>query len=158
MECKDAALKLLSFSDKTVSEVEKRLVSLGYPEDEIEETLEFLKEFHYLDDFEYCLKYMRFALIGKRRGVLGTNKKLKEKGITEDIIQDALHEFIEQEGLLLEKERASRVAEKLCAGRNIDDKLLSKTARKLISMGYEKDAVYDAIGRLMNQKRVEFNE
>ena len=39
MECKDAALKLLSFSDKTVSEVEKRLVSLGYPEDEIEETL-----------------------------------------------------------------------------------------------------------------------
>lgn len=157
-ECKDAALKFLSLSDKTAREVEKYLLGLEYPAEEVANTLKFLEEFRYVNDYEYCLKYMRYALLGKKRGVLGTKNKLQEKGIAGDLFEDALHEFMAEEDLPSEKERAAEVADKLCGEKQPDDRLLGKVARRLIYMGYEKDAVYEAIGRLMNYRRSEFNE
>lgn len=157
-ECRDAALKYLSLSDKTASEVRKYLASRGYASGEIAETLIFLEEFHYVDDAAYCAQYMRNALLRKRRGITGTKRELGEKGIDRNTIEEALAAFIAEENLPAERERATAAARALFRANNIDDKLLAKMARKLVYMGYDKDTVYEVVGKFMRQKETEFDE
>ncbi len=157
-KCRDIALRYLAASNKTVSEVRKYLVAQGCTDTEIAETLAFLEEFHYVDDEAYCLQYMRNALLRKRRGIAGTKRELSEKGIERNTIEDALCTFVEEENLPEERERAAHAAVTLFRTDNADDKLIAKIARKLVYMGYDKDTVYEVVGRFMRKKETEFDE
>lgn len=152
------ALRYLSLSNKTASEVSKYLATRGCANAEITATLAFLEEFHYVDDGAYCLQYMRSALLRKRRGIAGTKRELGEKGIDRNTIEEALGTFIAEENLPVERERAANVVQSLFCTDNADDKLLAKIARKLVYMGYDKDTVYEVVGRFMRKKETEFNE
>ena len=62
---RDCALSLLEYRDRTEAEMRRKLKEREYAPEAVEETIYFLKEYHYLDDQEYARKYVRTAGAGE---------------------------------------------------------------------------------------------
>jgi Uncharacterized protein conserved in bacteria len=160
-DCRDTALTYLASRERSAYEIKTHLLSKGFGAEEIKAELEFLQEFHYVDDARYCADYIRYAA-GKGRGPIRIRMELEEKGIDGSLIRQALEEFFDPAG---EREAAMKEAQKLlrrdAAGscdaeeatgekepETVDEKTLAKIGRKLASLGYHTDVVYGVIGRL----------
>lgn len=164
ISCQDAALKYLMYMSRSAYEVEKHLKSKGYEGSEIKETMDFLKDFHYIDDEEYCRIYVNNQM-GKGKGPIRIKNQLKEKGISSGLIDLALEEYCEPEQQreqamaqamkilnLTRKEWAEEpeelVEELTEEPRHLTEKDLARIARKLSYLGYSSSIIYWVLGRL----------
>ncbi len=93
MDCREQALKFLSFSDRTEKEMRARLERNGYSKEDIEDTLAFLKDYNYIDDERYARKYASDSVRLKGHGPGRIRAELARKGIGRDIVDKALEEM-----------------------------------------------------------------
>ena len=56
---RESALALLEYRDRTEQELRQKLLDREYSKDEIEETVRFLREYRYLDDEAYAMRFIR---------------------------------------------------------------------------------------------------
>ena len=147
-DCRETALSFLEHRERSAFEVKSHLIFKGFPEEEIEEELQNLKELRYIDDVRYCSDYIRYGA-GKGRGPVRLQAELAEKGIDTVLIQEALAERFDRQ---TEKEAAMKEAVKLLAGREPDgrpdEKTLAKIGRRLNAMGYHADVIYGVIRKI----------
>lgn len=144
-DCRETALRFLEFREKSTSEVRSHLITKGFQEEEIEVELQYLTELRYLDDARYCSDYIRYG-IGKGRGPVRLQHELSEKGIDSALIKEALEEAFDRE---TEREAAMLEARKLLKQEGeLNEKTLAKIGRKLHSLGYHSDVIYDLLGKL----------
>ena len=141
---KEYALSLCSARFYTEAGVLKKLKEKEFDEWTITETLSFLKEYKFIDDFEYAKKYAEECLNSKNGGKLKIKMKLKEKGISSFIIDEVLSLFDFEE---YEKESLSELVEKKLDG-NFDFKNIMKVKRYFISRGFGFEAVDSAIKKV----------
>ena len=157
----DTALTYLSYRDRTMQEVERHLNEKGFAREEIAETIEFLQSCNFLNDQDYCERYIRYGQ-EKGRGPLRIRQELSLKGVEPHMIQRAIEENYDGH---LERELALMLAEKFIkqegdgsaldrgAGERSEDqwskkeKQLARMARWLASRGFRSDLVYQIIGR-----------
>lgn len=147
-DCRDTALSYLEHRERTTFEVKSHLVSKGFEEDEIEEELNRLKELGYVDDARYCGDYIRYGA-GKGRGPVRLQHELAEKGVDAGLIREALEESYDRQ---TERDAAMKEAKKLLKeqeGRPYE-KTLAKIGRKLNTLGYHTDVIYDIIRKIGN--------
>lgn len=98
------AVFLLSLTLQTVGEVKMKMDRRGYAENIIDKTIERLKEQKYLDDQRYAEVYLENLKKYKTFGFYGIKKKLMEKKIPSNIIEQVLNEGLsEQEELKIAK-------------------------------------------------------
>ncbi|MEG0829712.1 MAG: regulatory protein RecX [Anaerovoracaceae bacterium] len=146
MDIRDRALNYLANRSRTAKEMVDHLKAKGFPMEEIEPTLEFLKDFSYIDDSDYCRQYFDYAF-GKGRGIQRVKQELVNKGVDSQIIAIAIEDY---ESETTELQRAKKQAAKLIAnGETVEDKLLAKMGRKLTALGYTTDVVYKVVGEYM---------
>lgn len=88
-------MKLLQSKDYTEYEIRKKLISDGYPETVIEDTVEYLYGYHYLDDSRYVKLYYESKSYKKSKKQIVT--ELQRKGIAKEIISNALWDVIGEE-------------------------------------------------------------
>ncbi len=105
---KKRALFLLEKMDRTKYSLQKKLLENGYPEELVELALEYVEQFHYIDDERYANNYVRYHCQGKSRGRLKMD--LIKKGVPKDFIEQAIencYEASEEEQIrkLLEKKK-----------------------------------------------------
>jgi regulatory protein len=145
-DCRDTAFSYLEHRERSAFEVKTHLLSKGFGEDEIEEELNHLKEFRYVDDARYCSDYIRYGA-GKGRGPVRLQHELAEKGIDADLIREALEESFDRQ---TENDAAMKEAKKLLKEQDgrPDEKTLAKIGRKLNSLGYHSDVIYDIIRKV----------
>lgn len=149
-DCHDTALSYLEHRERSASEVKAHLSAKGFGGDEIEEELGHLKELRYVDDARYCGDYIRYGA-GKGRGPVRLQMELAEKGIDAGLIREALEESFDRQ---VENGAAMKEAKKLLRqgdeekGDCPDEKTLAKIGRKLNSLGYHSDVIYDIIRKL----------
>lgn len=115
----DAAVAYITYKDRTVKELSGRLREKGYNDFEIEETVEKLCDYGYLNDERYARSYISYN--ADKKGLRRIKSELKQKGIdctvmselSEDMDIDEIY-AIEQmltrryEGIDLEDERERR--------------------------------------------------
>ena len=89
----------------------------------------------------------------KGRGNLRIKRELAERGVSEDIIQNA---FEKLEDTPDEFEAAMKIAEEAVSGIDIESldygekrKLQAKVGRRLISRGFSTEDTYKVLGRLL---------
>lgn len=145
MDIKDTALKYLGPRARTCQEMNDHLRAKGFSQQEIIAVIQELIELRYLDDQDYCCQYFEYAF-GKGKGAYRAKKELEQKGVDRSVIEIAFEEY---EGEESELERAEKQAAKIADGRQIDEKLLAKMGRRLTSLGYSSDVVYQIIGAYM---------
>lgn len=159
--CMETALAKLNYRMRTEHELRKALSEAGFNNDEIDDSLEELKEYGYIDD----LRFVREFYKSYRRKNWSRNRIIRalgEKGITSGMARDALDDFEgsqEFESLGLnsdERTEALKVGRdmariQLNSGKNIDDNFLRKIGRRLTTLGYDTGCCYFVMKKIREE-------
>lgn len=143
LKCKETALKVVERSYKTEKEMKERLFEKGYDEKAIIYTLNFLKEYNFINDESYTKMYVK-----DRLRTIGSQKikyDLKRKGIDENSIDIAISSIDKEEEKCVARELALKKYRTLQKRESDIYKLKSKLCRFLIGKGYDYSIAKDII-------------
>jgi len=160
----DKSAAWLAIQPRTEKEVRDYLKKKEYSPSEIDDAVEKLLEYGYVDDTAYGAAFIRrSAAKGWGRGKI--DRSLTEKGISRTHMEAAWEQLAEEtEGepeasyLFDEKKRALETAVKMTRqhleeGKSLDEKFLARVGRHLAGRGYSADTVYFAVNKLRGLKR-----
>jgi len=151
-DIRDVAIRFLENRMKTMSQLEKHLLSKEYPEDQIAEVLSFFEDYGYINDVDYVAVYISHC-IPKGQTIWRIQRELKERGVSDSSIDLGIKRYIEEtehDPIADEFQRGKIQAEKIIGQNNpADSKLLAKAGRKLVSLGYRSETVYAILGEFM---------
>ena len=170
-KCKNTALRYITAQIKTEGQIADYLKRKGFEKDDIDETIEFLKDYNYVNDKEYCIMYFGEAC-RKGKGRRRIEQELITKKVKTTIIREALDQYISEgnldyeeliEEVGTEKDRALEIGLKMLRqqlelGKSIDKNFMAKVGRRLISLGYDNSILYSVIGTLMKEGKVSDDE
>lgn len=81
-----SALRLLSLKDRTEAELREKLRRKGFKEKDIEETIQYLKQKGFIDDYKFIQKAEKIAE-DRFLGETGLKNYLMRKGIEREILE-----------------------------------------------------------------------
>jgi len=91
-KAREDALMLLGYRQRSASEMAKRLAQKGNPPDIVEEVIAGLKRVGLMDDAVFSRQWVRNRLAQKPMGRRGLLWELRQKGVPDDLIEEALQE------------------------------------------------------------------
>ena len=140
-------LRLLSARSRSESEIKDRLKRAGYNVLVAERILDSLKKERLVNDFDFAMEWI--SAHGNSRGVTMLVDELRQKGIDEKVIDEA----IEMRGDELdEKETAKKIIEEKLNSEESEDieKVKAKMLRHLVSKGFDREIAEDVINKRLN--------
>lgn len=144
------ALHLLEYKDRTEKEMRRKLQQGDYPAEVIEETIEYLRSYGYIDDKRYAGRYLNSRLEQKGRRRLF--QELQQKGISASVIQEAWEELcLDGEAHENEKEQIGALAEKKTGGRT---ELSPKEYRRLTGFLARRGFSWEEISCVFQEKGI----
>lgn len=84
------AMYLLEQQERTEKQLRDKLQQNGYPQACIEQALEYVESYHYVDDYRYACVYIRYHQERESRQKL--TQKLMLRGISRELIERAMEE------------------------------------------------------------------
>ena len=131
------AMHLLEQQERTEKQLRDKLVQGGYPEQCINQAIDYVKSYHYVDDYRYATVYIRYHQEKESRQKL--TQKLMMRGISRELIQQALEEeFVVDE--------CAQIKELLRKRRynpdNADEATRRKTAQFLMRKGFKSRDIF----------------
>lgn len=140
--CSSVALNYISKSLKTEYQLKSHLRSKNFDFEAIDETVEKLKSYGYLNDDYYA--HMAVNSLSANKGKKYIKNQLIANGVSEDKIENALSE-IENED-----EACLSVAQKWAKGKEtpLDIKNKQKLYRFLLARGFGYDTIKNAISKI----------
>ncbi|CDG01989.1 Putative Regulatory protein RecX [Clostridium chauvoei JF4335] len=152
MKCKNSALRIVEKNYKTKKEIIDKLTLKGYDENTINRTIEFLKEYNFINDENYARMYVNDKI--KNHGANKIKYDLIRKGISEDLIKNQISNIDEN----AEREVAYSLALKkynLLIKREQDNyKLSQKLYRFLLSKGYSYDVTSEIVKKVTSNEEI----
>lgn len=134
---KSYAIFFLAKREYSQKELYTKMKQKEYPEDEIQEALEWIIENNYQSDERYAIAKTKYR--ANSDGNLKLKQALQEKGISESNIKTAISQ------IPIEKDRAIQVMEKFINNKHIeglpDIKMKEKIYRHLLSRGFSYDSI-----------------
>lgn len=96
-DCRNYALKLITFRDRTEKELRDKLREKGYDENTIEDEIVFLKDYGYIDDGRYAKSFTNDAISIKKWGRIRVYNELLKRGIDRETIAAALEDAFQDD-------------------------------------------------------------
>lgn len=141
-QTREKALRLLEFRSHSEKELRDKLVRAGAAAENIDETLEFLKEYGFLDDLKYALSKAKDLAAFKKYGRLRISAELKMLGICGEFIEEALSQIdINENEVLLP------LMEKKLKG-DFEKKSTERAIRYFAAKGYKYEDIKNCIDTL----------
>lgn len=108
---KKKSLNLLQKRPYTEQKLREKLIEGYYPEEIIEEAIEYVKSFCYIDDYEYACQYIFYHKESESRRKI--EDKLSLRGIAKEVLEQAFRDsYDEEEQLEIELQQAKKLLEK----------------------------------------------
>ena len=131
------AMHLLEQQERTEKQLRDKLAQNGYPTQCIDQAIDYVKFYHYVDDYRYATVYIRYHQEKESRQKL--TQKLMMRGISREIINQALEEeFVADE--------CAQIKELLRKRRfdpdNADEATRRKTAQFLMRKGFKSRDIF----------------
>lgn len=120
------AMHLLNAMGRTERQLRMKLEQGGYPEDVVDEALSYVKSFGYVNDLSYARSFITGRKEKKSRKEI--SMLLKEKGISQEEIEQAMEECYEEED-------SAAAIRKIMEKRRYDSERASYEERRKL-MGY----------------------
>jgi regulatory protein len=98
--CNEAAYRLLSYRARSEQELIERLARKGFSTRAVERSIEYLKERGLVNDEEFACQWAENRLRFKPQSAFLTRRELKEKGLSEEIIEKAVENYNDYENAL----------------------------------------------------------
>ena len=89
---RDYCLKLITIKDRTEKEIRTKLKEKNFDENTIEEEIEFLSNYGYLNDKRYAEHFTYDAINIKKWGKSRIRTELLRRGVERDIADEAIEE------------------------------------------------------------------
>lgn len=87
-KCLRSAGRILEIADQTEKTLREKLRNKGYPAEDIDFCLEYLKEKRLFDERTFFVRYLRALAERKRLGPLRYRQELMKKGFRDDLVTD----------------------------------------------------------------------
>ena len=100
LEAKKKAMSLLKYMDRTEWQLRDKLSLKGFSEGAIEEAIEYVKSFHYLDDYRYAVHFVEFHHEQRSRQRL--RQDLYQRHVPEEYIDLAIEDVCENDDAALQ--------------------------------------------------------
>lgn len=137
---KERALYLLKDRDRTEYEIRKKLKEGFYPQQVIDRTVDFLKEYHFVDDLDYGRRYIE--AYGTQRSRRRLEFDLRQKGLR----QEQICILLEEGEICEDSPIRAFLRKKGYIPESASPKERAKLAAALIRKGFSCDAVYRNLG------------
>lgn len=138
-------MNLLQKMDRTEADLRNKLSEGGYPLIVIDDAIEYLKSFHYIDDARYASEFIRFKINSlSRKDIIN---KLRSKGVNDTVIKEQLSEYEDNSGDngSKEEEVARKLMLKKCSNlSNLDNAQRMKLFSYLYRKGFSMDTIEKA--------------
>jgi len=148
LKCKSTALKIIEKSYKTEKEMRDKLKQKEYTDNQVEKTIEFLREYNFINDESYVNAYVNDKI--SSRGRQKIKYDLIRKGIDSNLIDEKLSNIDSDD----EKNTAFNLAKKkynnIKKSESDSYKLSGKLYRFLMSKGYNYEIIKDVVRKVMN--------
>lgn len=131
-EVKEKALRLLEFRSHSEKELKDKLSRCGASGENIERTLDFCRRYGFVNDAEYAKAKARDLLNLKKLGLRRICGELKNKGISDELISEAIYE--------LDLDSMEDTLNKLVRNKlrdDFSDKNINKCIRYFLYRGYD---------------------
>jgi len=125
--------KFCAYQDRSVAEVRTKLKGMLLGEDEIETLINQLIEEDFLNDERFAVHFVKSKLNTKGWGYAKIRFHLKQKGISEEMINKVLNEVDENEW----NEQLQRNIEKWKKSNELSQTTYPKLVRFLLSKGFK---------------------
>ena len=135
----DKALTHLSATRKTEKQIRAYLEGKGYLPAVVEYAVEKLRSYNFLNDGEYAEAYVES--VAKRKGGRLIRMELRQKGVSDSEIDEALNTLGEEQEL----STAKAVLEKYMRGKPSDIATLQKAYRHLMGKGFDYETAKSAL-------------
>ena len=147
-KCKNTALRIIEKSYKTELELKDKLKEKGYDEKAIKYSIDFLKEYKFIDDIKYAEMYIKDRL--RNSGVKKIKYSLIRKGVSEDIIDEVLNNVDTENQKNVAIELTEKKYNQLIKRGNDQYKIKNKVFRFLQGKGYEYSLITEVINQVIN--------
>lgn len=142
---KKRALHLLEQMDRSERKLREKLTQGGYPDCCVDAAIDYVKSFHYLDDYRFASTYVRYHQDSLSRRQL--EQKLMTKGIGRDDINCAIDsEYTADE----EKHIAKLLEKKHYDPDNCDEKEFRRIYQFLMRRGFKSSQILSAMRHKMS--------
>ena len=146
-DAKNYAERLVSARSYTEKAMRGTLVTHVGDEETIDKTINFLKEYKLIDDYDFAIRYAHDLVHLKKFGLKQVVWKLQEKGIPKEIAQKVVSEL--ELDNTVSKNLKSLALKKLSG--NFDIKNIMKVKRYLASRGYDFDDINQAFYEIQKE-------
>ncbi|MBM4157299.1 MAG: hypothetical protein FJ216_00765 [Ignavibacteria bacterium] len=134
------AMRYLSKSARTEEEVKKRLLKEKINTSNIQKVVNQLKTLKYIDDIAYTRNFLQYRLKKNPQGRLVLEKKLKQKGVSKEIIEQSMNELYDLKTETEKLEEQLKKYLKKVKGKTLLEKK-QKCWRYLMSKGYTYETI-----------------
>lgn len=138
-QARNKAFKLLSYRERTIKEIEDRLRKKDFEEEIIKAVVDFLLENDYLNEERFAEMWIRSRKKHHPRGRKLIYKELKNKGVNQRIINNALNQYLSSQE---ELEMAEYLKDKWLRRRTEEDSSSYKLKNYLANKGFNYDLIY----------------
>lgn len=141
------ALHLLERQDRTERQLREKLQQNEYPNQVIDDALNYVKSFHYIDDNRFSRNYIRFHCDKKSRRQIFM--ALLRKGVAKEVIEEAYDEIAEELDL---EEKDSQLIQMWIEKKRISLNALSeKEYQKFYRFLLNKGFAYEEINHVLRR-------
>ncbi|AWK51460.1 recombination regulator RecX [Clostridium beijerinckii] len=148
IRCKNSALRIIEKSYKTEKEVRDKLILKGYEDNSINKSIEFLKEYNFINDSNYTKAFISDKL--KSQGSQKIKYTLIQKGIPKDKIEEELSNLNKENEKNIALNLAKKKLDIIKKKENDNFKISGKLYRYLISKGYGYDVTSEVVKEIMS--------
>ena len=138
----EKAMALLLHKDRTKRELIDKLKGAKFSDDAVAFALEYVISYGYIDDLRYARSYTDYHKTSKSKRQI--RQKLKEKGISDDILADVFSEYLTEDGTDPEEVAIRALVEKRLRGVDVSELTYEekqKQMRYLAGKGYPTDLI-----------------
>ncbi|MEW9031975.1 MAG: RecX family transcriptional regulator [Planifilum fimeticola] len=147
------ALRFLATKRRTSRELERMLRRKGVSSDHIKAIVDEFRRFRYLDDRAFARDWVEERRTRKGYGAARIRRELEEKGVSEELIAEALKEVDEEDEYRLAMEVAERRLSRMQS--QPWPVLERRLGRQLLNRGFSPTVVFEVLERVRSIYREE---
>ncbi len=140
---KERAMHILQGADKTEGQIREKLEKGMYPKQVIDDVIDFLMKYDYINDYNYAVSYIRTYSNSQSERLM--REKLRQRGIKRDIIDDAMMETMEKTGYDAESIISSILQKRKYDADNADIKEKNRMISYLMRRGFKYDDILSVL-------------
>lgn len=141
LRAKKKAMALLQHNDRTEWQLRDKLARSGFSEEAVDEAVEYVRSFHYIDDERYAVRFVE--IYHETRSIKRLRQDLYKRHVPDEYIETAIENIDNDDSAALNRE-LERVGQKL-ADMSYDEK--QKVAAKLYRKGFRMEDIMGGLHR-----------